>query len=113
MAATRSFPPADPAPAAGPAVRAVERALAAHVPAGALIAVALSGGRDSVALLAAVREVRPATNVVAIHVHHGLSEHADQWASSCGRFAASLEVSLITRRVDVVPDGQGIEAVNF
>src|SRR3954452_17056277 len=51
----------------------VERALAMHVARGSTVAVALSGGRDSVALLDATLDCAPplALDVVALHVHHG------------------------------------------
>ena len=55
MAGTRRSPQAERARRSA-LVRAVERSLAEHVAPGARIAVALSGGRDSVALLAAVIE---------------------------------------------------------
>ncbi len=48
----------------------------------ACVAVAYSGGRDSTALLhATVRAAheRGDTDVLALHVHHGLSAHADAW----------------------------------
>ncbi len=58
---------------------AVRRALDAHVPAAAPVAIALSGGRDSVVLLDALARVAPERGhrVVALHVHHGLSPNAD------------------------------------
>lgn len=50
-----------------------------------LIAVAYSGGRDSTALLhvtaCAARE--QGLGVLALHVHHGLSAHADAWLAHC------------------------------
>jgi tRNA(Ile)-lysidine synthase len=61
--------------AADPLADAVARALAAHLTGPGRVAVALSGGRDSVALLAAVAAL-PAARArepIAIHVHHGLS----------------------------------------
>ena len=44
--------------------------------------VALSGGRDSAVLLDALAAVASAARrtLVAVHVHHGLSPHADAWA---------------------------------
>lgn len=78
------------------------------------VAVAYSGGRDSTALLHAVacaaREV--GLEVVALHVHHGLSAHADAWLAhaqaTCEAWAAQgLPVRLLWRRV-VVPQGPGL-----
>jgi len=49
------------------------------------VAVAYSGGRDSTALLhatlAQAREI--GVQVLALHVHHGLSPHADEWLAHC------------------------------
>jgi len=83
---------------------AVRHSLDAHVPAGANIAVALSGGRDSVVLLDALAAVAPAhgNSVTAIHVHHGLSANADAWANDCVERCAALEVDCEVRRVAVV-----------
>lgn len=49
------------------------------------VAVAYSGGRDSTALLhATLMAMRDqATSVVALHVNHGLSVHADAWEQHC------------------------------
>ena len=48
-----------------------------------VVAVACSGGRDSTALLHATARAAKAQGleVVALHVHHGLSQHADAWLS--------------------------------
>jgi len=96
----------------GAVVRAVARSLAAHAAPGARIAVALSGGRDSVALLTAVLECGrvESRDVVAIHVNHGLSPGAGAWAEFCKRLAASHGVELLTRRVHVDGRARGIEA---
>ena len=50
-------------------------------PAGAVVAVAFSGGRDSLALLHATCQAARALQleVVALHVHHGLLPEADDW----------------------------------
>jgi len=83
---------------------ALRHSLDAHVPAGATIAVALSGGRDSVVLLDALAAVAPARGhtLAAIHVHHGLSANADAWAQSCAQRCAELDVACVVCRVDVV-----------
>lgn len=49
------------------------------------IAVAYSGGRDSTALLHATLVAAEAqgVQVVALHVHHALSPHADAWLAHC------------------------------
>lgn len=49
------------------------------------VAVAYSGGRDSTALLHATlaAAAENGVRVVALHVHHGLSAHADEWLAHC------------------------------
>ena len=51
----------------------------------ACVAVAYSGGRDSLALLhATLAAAAPlGIKVVALHVHHGLSPFADEWLAKC------------------------------
>ena len=99
--------------AADPLADAVSRALAAHLTRPGRIAVALSGGRDSVALAAAVASLPAARarDPLAIHVHHGLSARADAWQASCAALCTSLGMPLVVRRVSVDPaDPDGIEA---
>src|SRR5574343_683893 len=86
----------------------------------ACVAVAFSGGRDSTALLhataVAAREW-PGVQVVALHVHHGLSVHADDWLrhaqSMCEAWAGQgLPVRLCWRRVVLtVNTGDSVDAV--
>lgn len=82
---------------------AVESSLAAHVPADSPIAVGLSGGRDSVVLLDALIAAAPERGHVlrAIHVHHGLSPHADEWQAFCENLCVQRGVPLTLQRVDV------------
>ena len=69
--------------------------------------VALSGGLDSTVLLHLLSaEGEP---VSAVHVHHGLSPNADDWADHCAELADSLGVPLVTRQV-VVDTAAGVEA---
>ena len=74
---------------------------------GRKVAVALSGGVDSVTLLHKLRARGP---VAAIHVHHGLSPNADRWAAFCRRLCKRLDVPLTVVKVKVVRRGQGLEA---
>jgi tRNA(Ile)-lysidine synthase len=109
-----------------PADRAAARALEPGgdaagelVPAPArTVAVAVSGGRDSLALLhAAVRAARPlGVRVVALHVHHGLMAEADAWAAGVERACAQLagegaDVRFACTRLRGAPGaGQSVEA---
>lgn len=81
----------------------VRRSLEAHLPAGAPIAVALSGGRDSVVLLDALLHVGPARghSICALHVHHGLSPHADVWQAACAALCAQRDVPLTVCPISV------------
>ena len=83
---------------------AVRRGLEDHVPAGAHIAVALSGGRDSVVLLDALLHAAAARDhrVSALHVHHGLSPHADAWRRFCADLCAERNVALSVRAIAVL-----------
>lgn len=76
------------------------------------VAVAYSGGRDSTALLHATAcAARDAgLQVLALHVHHGLSRHADAWLKHCRQACkayaeAGLPVRLLHRKVRI--DAQG------
>jgi tRNA(Ile)-lysidine synthase len=82
------------------------------------IAVAVSGGRDSLALLhATLRAAAPAgVHVAALHVHHGLQPQADEWLaglrSRCTRWArGGAALSFHWRRLQGAPAaGESVEA---
>lgn len=80
----------------------------------ARLAVAYSGGRDSLALLLiaqAWQQQAPAERtLLALHVHHGLSPHADAWALACEQVCTQLGIPLQVLRVQVAQTGQGVEA---
>ena len=83
--------------------------------AAATVALALSGGRDSMALLDLLARLVSTRGtgirrVVAIHVHHGLSRNADAWVAHCEAECERLSVPLIVRHVEVKRRGRGIEA---
>lgn len=63
------------------------------------LAVALSGGADSTALLLACAEKWPG-QVEAWHVNHGLQTAAAGFEAHCERLCASLQVPLQVQRVD-------------
>ncbi len=76
--------------------------------------IAVSGGRDSTALLDAACRLRGNRvpgfqHLLALHVHHGLLAEADAWEQFCQQTCARLEVPLQVSRVKVVADGRGTE----
>ena len=126
MAGTRRSPPAEPQSSAGTArgsrrtridrgaVReAVASVLAKTLPDGGRIAVALSGGRDSVVLLDAAAAVSTdaGCDVVALHVHHGLSAHAGHWQQFCRDACSDSRIAFATTQVQVAHGTRsGVEA---
>ena len=60
-------------------------ALAEYVKEGASVAVALSGGVDSIVLLDSLARLAPrhSISLSAVHVNHGLSPNAEAWAKFC------------------------------
>lgn len=63
------------------------------------LAVGLSGGADSTALLVACARRWPG-KVHAFHVHHGLQAAADDFEAHCRSLCAQLSVPMVVRRVD-------------
>src|SRR5947207_3358966 len=83
--------------------RLIEECLRRAVRDGASICVGLSGGLDSVVLLDVIaRHARVnGRGITAVHVHHGLSPNADDWAQFCRDFCAEREIALDVERVSV------------
>ncbi len=71
--------------------------------AGGRTLVAYSGGLDSTALLHALAR-RGTSDLIAVHVHHGLQAVADDWAGECAAFCASLGVPMILCRASIAGD---------
>ena len=71
----------------------------------------LSGGIDSVAMLHALQHPNFFDyQLSCVHVHHGLSPHADAWADFCEALCVGLQVPLKIHRVTVNRDDPaGIE----
>lgn len=84
----------------------------------ARVAVAYSGGRDSTALLHATLKAAAdqGVEVFALHVHHGLSPHADAWEEGarrqCERWARrGMPVQFASIRLATCPaPGESVEA---
>lgn len=74
------------------------------------LCVGLSGGCDSVVLLHVLHGLVAAGRLRAVHVHHGLSANADDWADFCSAYCQRLGVPLSVVRVTVISHGAGIEA---
>ncbi|KGQ71303.1 tRNA(Ile)-lysidine synthase [Chelonobacter oris] len=72
---------------------------------------AYSGGLDSTVLLslfARLRQQQPHLPVRAIHIHHGLSPNADQWAQHCRQQCKQFNIALIIEKVRLNPTN-GVE----
>ena len=105
MAASRTVP--------GPLLAIAESCLARHVSRGERLCVGLSGGIDSVVLLDLLCTLRDTRSfaLTAVHVHHGLSPNADQWAAFCAALCERRNVPLAIEHVVVARDsGLGLEA---
>ncbi|MEN9879847.1 MAG: tRNA(Ile)-lysidine synthase [Pseudomonadota bacterium] len=93
---------------------AVRTTLAIHRGCEGHVCVGLSGGLDSVVLLYALAQLRDETpfQLSALHVHHGLSPNADQWAAFCRSLCEELRISCEVIRLEL-PDssGKGLERV--
>ena len=75
--------------------------------------VGFSGGADSTALLHALNAVRDQLNtpVSAVHVNHGLHDHADLWQEECESFCQRSNIQLECLRINPGrSSGKGLEA---
>jgi tRNA(Ile)-lysidine synthase len=114
MANSRKSPPVDAAQATAAVDAAIAAALSEHLRPGARVAVALSGGADSMVLLdaTAARAARHELSLSAIHVQHGLSPNAERWAEFCAAQCALRGVPLATHRLQLERRrGESLEAL--
>jgi tRNA(Ile)-lysidine synthase len=91
----------------------VADALTPVVPQGSSLLLGLSGGVDSVVLLHLLVQLSQhfSWRIGALHVHHGISLHADEWAEFCTEMCAGYSIPLSVERVDISPlRDMGIEA---
>ena len=91
----------------------VADALSPWVSSNSSLLLALSGGVDSVVLLHLLSQLAPrySWRLSALHVHHGISPHADLWAAFCTDLCARYSIPLQVEQVDIAPLRElGIEA---
>ena len=91
----------------------VADALVPALPPASSIVLGLSGGIDSVVLLHLLLQLAPrySWRLSALHVHHGISPHADAWAAFCAELCAGYEIPFLLEHVDIAPLREhGIEA---
>src|SRR5260221_6418882 len=83
----------------------VAAVLAPRIFPGAHLALGLSGGLDSVALLSILLELAPALkfSLRAVHVNHGISPDAARWAEFFGGLCVRVSVSLEGETLDGMP----------
>ncbi|EGU42882.1 cell cycle protein MesJ [Vibrio ichthyoenteri ATCC 700023] len=76
------------------------------------IVLAFSGGVDSRLLLALLSRYQQESGAhcIAVHVHHGLSDNADVWASQCQQWCKEVAIECLIERVQLDYDGQSVEA---
>ena len=93
--------------------KAIQLFLTQHIKPQQHLLLAYSGGLDSSVLLHLLVEARKTIpfNLQAMHVHHGLSANANQWAEFCQQQCDSLKVPLAITHVNVDKNAKlGIEA---
>lgn len=75
------------------------------------LVLALSGGLDSRLLLTLMARYHREHNkeCVAVHVHHGLSANADEWATQCELWCSEEEIPFVLERVTLEKQGKSIE----
>ena len=91
----------------------VAAGLSPLLPAESSVVLGLSGGVDSVVLLHLLRQIshRHGWQLRALHVHHGISPHADAWAAFCDELCKKHGVPLQIEHVNISPLRHlGIEA---
>jgi tRNA(Ile)-lysidine synthase len=83
----------------------VRNRLLEHVPSGARLTLALSGGVDSIAALDLLARLAPAHpfTLSCLHVNHGLSPNAGRWARFARATARRYGLRCAVRAVDLAP----------
>ena len=98
-----------------PDLRAIVRSSARELAGrGARVAIALSGGIDSVVLLDVLASLREELELglVALHADHGISANASRWEAFCAAECARRGVEFESVRLDLGPrSGHSLEAL--
>ncbi|MHC1586348.1 MAG: TIGR00269 family protein [Candidatus Hecatellaceae archaeon] len=74
------------------------------------IAVAISGGKDSAALLHSLRQAFPALRLVAVHLDLGIKDYSDNARRSCEELCSLLDVEL---KVYSLKEAEGFTVEDF
>ena len=75
------------------------------------VALALSGGADSVFLLNVLAQAQPRPRVLAVHVDHGLrGEESEGDAAFCARLCAKASIPFARRRIELDGAASNLEA---
>lgn len=92
-------------------IKTFQQNITDYFPQPAVFCIALSGGLDSIVLLHLFKAIQAKLNLTlrAIHVHHGLSANADDWAKFCQQVCNRLQIPLEIAYVQINKQ-QGIEA---
>ncbi len=92
----------------------VSSVLLSHLPESKHFVLALSGGVDSCVLLhtlSAFLALHPSYSAHTVYVHHGLSQHADDWAIACQTWSTELGMKCVIERVSLsLENGESVEA---
>ncbi len=93
--------------------RQLHLCLQSHSPKSKRFVLALSGGIDSRVLLDVMAEyltLHPDHQCDAVHVHHGLNVHANEWAEKCYMWAKAVGIQCYVERVTLMKDsGDSLE----
>lgn len=75
------------------------------------IVLALSGGLDSRVMLALLKKYceNTGSKAIAVHVHHGLSIHADDWAKQCQKWCLESGLECFVEHVSLELKGKSLE----
>ena len=117
MASSRKSPPVDPGngtAAIGAVDTALGAALSEYVKEGARVAIALSGGVDSIVLLDSLARLAPRHSITlsAVHINHGLSPNAQAWAEFCAAQCAQRGLPFALHRLQLARErSRSLEAL--